>query len=675
MARLRPPLLAESRIVLNAPFSTPNATSLLKDLCTFAQEVGSCERPKLCQQRNISNIVRRIKLLIPLFEEMQEVGPSLPPTAIVALRELYICIQKSKLLLNDCQRASLIWLLMGAESVSGQFHELTQEIAFALGSLPLDLLEISIEVKEQVELLRLQAKRSKLFIDPLEENLRAEVLAMLGKLEMEQVPSTVDMQNFFQKLQIKGHRNLQREQLHLEKELENQIACNNILAIETLKNLISLVRYFKCISYGVTTESTEADSLNDEKPEAGDLASQGSDYNIPANVPDEYKCPISLELMRDPVIIATGQSYDRHSIQRWIDSGHSTCPKTGQKLTHLSLVRNYALKSLISRWCEEHKIAYGSSGKYSTKLNAVDDLVRTKAATEATKLTAAFLVGKLAAGSPEVQKKVANELRLLAKCGMDNRRLVAEAGAIPFLLPLLWSADPKTQEDGVTALLNLSICDGNRKLIMEAGSLNAIVHVLQNGKSIDARENAAATIFSLSVEDEYKVIIGSRQEIIAALVGLLRDGSLRGKKDSCIALFNLAVNHDNRRRIATAGTIPKLVNLLEEDSGELAEEVLGLLALLATVKDGLIAIGKNNVLLLLNTVLRMGSAKAKENSAAVLVALCRHENNNDVVLQRLLRMPSIVPSLYNLLTLGSPRARRKASSLLKLLHNISAKAR
>ncbi|KAJ7524964.1 hypothetical protein O6H91_17G029900 [Diphasiastrum complanatum] len=141
--------------------------------------------------------------------------------------------------------------------------------------------------------------------------------------------------------------------------------------------------------------------------------------------------------MHDPVIIATGQSYDCHSIQRWIDFGHSTCPKTGQKLTHLSLVPKYVLKSLISRWCEEHKIAFGSSGKDSTKLNAVDDLVRTKAATEATKLTATFLVGKLAAGSPEVQKKVANELRLLAKCGMDNRRLVAEAGAVSFLLPLL----------------------------------------------------------------------------------------------------------------------------------------------------------------------------------------------------------------------------------------------
>ena len=32
--------------------------------------------------------------------------------------------------------------------------------------------------------------------------------------------------------------------------------------------------------------------------------------------PAEYKCPISLEVMRDPVITPTGISYDRYSIEK-----------------------------------------------------------------------------------------------------------------------------------------------------------------------------------------------------------------------------------------------------------------------------------------------------------------------------------------------------------------------
>ncbi|KAJ7535059.1 hypothetical protein O6H91_12G016900 [Diphasiastrum complanatum] len=674
MARSRPPLLAESRIALNVPPSTPTATSLLKELCTFTQEVGLCERPKLCQQRNIANIIRRIKLLAPLLEEIRDVRPSLPPTAIVALRELYISIQRVKVLFDECRETSRIWLIMENRSISVQFEELTQEIASALSSLPLDLLEISVEVKEQVELVRLQAKRSTPYIDPLEEKLRAEVLAMLGKFELKEVPSVVDMQNVFQKLLINSSEDCQREQNQLEEELGNQLTCSNISAVANLKSLISFVQYLKCVLYGVTVETRSGDSISEERSETGE---NGSDSIAPTNVPDEFKCPISLELMRDPVIIATGQTYDRISIQRWIDSGHSTCPKSGLNLSHLNLVRNYALKSLINRWCEEHKISHASSSKDRKKINAVDDLICTRAAMEATKLTVAFLVEKLESGSLEVQKQVVYELRLLAKSGMDNRRLIAEAGGIALLLPLLSSVDPKTQEDAVTALLNLSIYDSNKKIIMDLGALDAIVQVLLNCKSTEARENAAATIFSLSVVDEYKAIIGSRPEILEALVNLLRNGSSRGKKDACTAVFNLAVFHDNRARLVAAGAIPVLVNFLEDDFGELNDEVLGVLAILATVKEGLIAITETNALSLLINLLRMGSPKGKEHSVAVLLGLCRSGKNKNLV-ESLLRMPSIIPSLYALLTLGTPRARRKASSLLKLLHDsepISAKAR
>ena len=36
--------------------------------------------------------------------------------------------------------------------------------------------------------------------------------------------------------------------------------------------------------------------------------------------------PCSLLFQIDPVVLATGQSYDRHSIERWLAQGHKTCP-------------------------------------------------------------------------------------------------------------------------------------------------------------------------------------------------------------------------------------------------------------------------------------------------------------------------------------------------------------
>ncbi|CAI9781272.1 unnamed protein product [Fraxinus pennsylvanica] len=73
-------------------------------------------------------------------------------------------------------------------------------------------------------------------------------------------------------------------------------------------------------------------------------------------IPSYFRCPLSLEIMLDPVIVASGQTYERASIQKWLDHGLKTCPKTGQKLSHSNLIPNYTVKALVANWCEENKI-------------------------------------------------------------------------------------------------------------------------------------------------------------------------------------------------------------------------------------------------------------------------------------------------------------------------------
>lgn len=51
--------------------------------------------------------------------------------------------------------------------------------------------------------------------------------------------------------------------------------------------------------------------------------------------------------MADPVIIATGHTYDRACIERWLQSGNKTCPVTGMRLRHHELTPNFALRTAI----------------------------------------------------------------------------------------------------------------------------------------------------------------------------------------------------------------------------------------------------------------------------------------------------------------------------------------
>lgn len=70
-------------------------------------------------------------------------------------------------------------------------------------------------------------------------------------------------------------------------------------------------------------------------------------------IPDLFRCPISLDLLRDPVSLSTGQTYDRSSIEKWISSGNLTCPVTMQTLNDPpTLVPNHTLRALIHRWLQ-----------------------------------------------------------------------------------------------------------------------------------------------------------------------------------------------------------------------------------------------------------------------------------------------------------------------------------
>lgn len=220
------------------------------------------------------------------------------------------------------------------------------------------------------------------------------------------------------------------------------------------------------------------------------------------------------------------QTYERSSIQKWLDAGHKTCPKSQETLLHSGLTPNYVLKSLIALWCESNGIELPQNqGSHRTTRPGGGG---GSSSSDCDRAFVLALLEKLDNGTTEQQRAAAGELRLLAKRNADNRVCIAEAGAIPRLVELLSSPDPRTQEHSVTALLNLSINEGNKGAIVDAGAITDIVEVLKNG-SMEARENAAATLFSLSVVDENKVAIGAAGAI-QALISLLEEGTRRGKK-------------------------------------------------------------------------------------------------------------------------------------------------
>jgi hypothetical protein len=76
-----------------------------------------------------------------------------------------------------------------------------------------------------------------------------------------------------------------------------------------------------------------------------------SDIVANASIPEECYCPITQEIMREPVIADDGHSYEREALQIWYDQGNSYCPlNTNKTLTNpAKLPTNCNLQSQIIR--------------------------------------------------------------------------------------------------------------------------------------------------------------------------------------------------------------------------------------------------------------------------------------------------------------------------------------
>mmetsp|Transcript_15948 Transcript_15948/g.29199 ORF Transcript_15948/g.29199 Transcript_15948/m.29199 type:complete len:265 (+) Transcript_15948:242-1036(+) len=63
-------------------------------------------------------------------------------------------------------------------------------------------------------------------------------------------------------------------------------------------------------------------------------------------------CPISHELMQEPVVTADGHTYEKRAIERWLKN-HASSPITGLELSNKVLRPNFALKSALQSYMEK----------------------------------------------------------------------------------------------------------------------------------------------------------------------------------------------------------------------------------------------------------------------------------------------------------------------------------
>ncbi|XP_027361815.1 U-box domain-containing protein 19-like [Abrus precatorius] len=634
-------------------------STLLSSLITLSNAISNSQHRFFpCNKRNARNAIRLARLLQPFLHEIRDLHLGLPDPATLSLSELHLTFQKLLFLLEDSSReGARLYMLMESDRVATQFRVLARSMATALDIFPFGSVEVSVEAKEQILLLMKQARKAMFEFEPDDKRVVMGVMSGLTLFGKRVAPNEGDLKWVLDYIGVRRWSECNKEVKFLEGEIGFECLNEGKRKVDFLSGLIGFMSYCRCVV------------MEDVDGAEGNKKSERSIENeviLSCINSDDFRCPISLEFMSDPVTIETGHTYDRSSILKWFRSGNAVCPKTGKRLSSIELVPNLVLRRLIQQYCYANGIAFADLGRRNR------DIPRTVqpgsvAEEETMKMLGGFLRGRLENGTGEEKNRAALEIRLLSKTSIFSRSCLVEAGLVPLLLLSL--RDSLTQENAIAAILNLSKYSKSRAEMVENLGLELIVGVLKKGIKIEARQHAAAVLFYLASNAEYGNMIGDEPEAIPSLIRLIEDGSDRSKKNGLVAIFGLLKHPENHRRVLRAGAIPLLINILKGcEKEELITDSLAILATMAERSEGTLAILHFGALLVAVEILSSSTSRVgKEHCVSLLLSLSI--NGGVDVVAHLVKIPSLMGSLYSQLSEGTCRANKRASALIRILHD------
>ncbi|CAN6577279.1 unnamed protein product [Malus baccata var. baccata] len=379
-------------------------------------------------------------------------------------------------------------------------------------------------------------------------------------------------------------------------------------------------------------------------------------------VPQYFICPISLQIMKDPVTTITGITYDRESIEHWLfQSKNITCPATKQPLPKDSeLTPNHTLRRLIQAWCTDNA-SYGIDRIPTPKppLNKAQVL----------KLLKDFW-------HPQLQLNIIRKLEFLAVENEGNRKYMVEAGVAKAMLLFITNKCYKNgQVDGLEEALSIlhfvriSSEELNRLFMENDQIINSLTWVFgcETENQIAVSTHAVLVLKYIIQKANSTVLETLNRNFFKKLVGILRNGvTQQGVNAALHVMLDACPWGRNRIKMVEAGAVYELIELeFCAPEKRTTELIFGILFHLCSCADGRAQFisHKGGISVVSKRLLRV-SPTTNDRAVLILSMVSKYSGTN-LVLQEMLEVGA-VPKLCTLLQVDcAPYLKDKAREILK----------
>lgn len=392
-------------------------------------------------------------------------------------------------------------------------------------------------------------------------------------------------------------------------------------------------------------------------------------------VPSFFRCPISLDVMKSPVSLCTGVTYDRASIQRWLDSGNNTCPATMQVLQSKEFVPNRTLQRLIQIWSDsvQHRVdSFESATRRPVVLSQdeVKDLI------------------SVAISKNEDFSENLTKIFAFAKESDENKKFLAKFdGLVVMLVEILSNVNDVNILKQVIRVLDLilnKIEDQqhlmNLILKRDQDCLDSLLLVMKQKESVDSAIESLRLLEFIAVDAESKVKIADKDGLLAETVkSLSLDSDRRLIEASLSCLIAISSSKRAKTKLISHKLITELRKLITDGhngngngngSGNgtvlITEKALRLVEILSSSKQGRMEICQDVALLngVVQKMLKVSGA-ATEHAVTILWSMCYLFR--DQTAQEAVSSSNVLTKILLLMQSNcTPAVRQMSADLLKI---------
>ncbi|XP_016182145.1 U-box domain-containing protein 25-like [Arachis ipaensis] len=388
-----------------------------------------------------------------------------------------------------------------------------------------------------------------------------------------------------------------------------------------------------------------------------------NEARIEITIPHLFRCPISLDLLEDPVTLCTGQTYDRSSIEKWLSAGNLTCPVTMQKLHDPSIVPNHTLRHLIDQWLQLGYQFHPGNSATIDYLTSLKHALESRDSSLDHKLQALHKIQVLSDEYCSFKRTCFNQLSyltLLLQLVFETRSMEFTELALSCIVKLL-------------PLVNLDPLN----MIKDESKLSTFVSLLEKGTT-KTKTSLCHLIDSTATSTQTQElchVLGNSRKVIEEIVRLAREiQEEESSKAGIKAMSALCSLQSNRESLVRGGAIDGVIAyMLESDKLQknLAPMAMGIIEKLVVLESGKVGVvnhpsGIQTVVKMVFRVCNNQEYCCSEVAVGVLLVICR---DYGVAREEAIGAGILTQLLFLLQSQCGNKTKTKARMLLKLLRS------